>query len=366
VKVLHLVSVANAQSVPLELALAMRKRVPDTIVAAFGADGDHPSDHDADSVVCLDACGPFDLAAIARLRGLLARERPDILHLHHAVSAFWGGLVARTIRPAPLLVKTEHNDHRAQRPYQAVINAMLYPRLRAIVCNSDTTLASFSAVERLLAGDRALRIYNGLDLGRVRDRASRVRTGDGTVRIGHVGRLVEQKNQARMIEGLARARAVTGLDLRLEIVGGGPLLPDLQATARRAGVADFVEFAGAVTRGGVYERLARWDAFVMPSKFEGFCNALVEAMAAGLPIAVSDIDTLREVAGAGALRFDPADAASIGEAFARLARMDRSRDRFVERYDMTRAVDRHVALYRRLLAGLHPVAPGPLLGPESA
>jgi glycosyltransferase involved in cell wall biosynthesis len=168
----------------------------------------------------------------------------------------------------------------------------------------------------LLAGDRALRIYNGLDLGRVRDRASRVRTGDGTVRIGHVGRLVEQKNQARMIEGLARARAVTGLDLRLEIVGGGPLLPDLQATARRAGVADFVEFAGAVTRGGVYERLARWDAFVMPSKFEGFCNALVEAMAAGLPIAVSDIDTLREVAGAGALRFDPADAASIGEAFA--------------------------------------------------
>jgi hypothetical protein len=103
-------------------------------------------------VVCLDACGPVRPSRDRQAARLLARHAPDILHLHHAVSAFWGGLVALTIRPAPLLVKTEHNDHRAQRPYQAVINALLYPRFRAIVCNSDTTLASFSAVERLARG----------------------------------------------------------------------------------------------------------------------------------------------------------------------------------------------------------------------
>lgn len=351
-KVLHVVSVADTQSIPLELALALGSAAPgtgpETRVAAFYARGDHPADHDARDVVSIAAAGPFDLAAVARLRALVASLRPDILHVHHAVSAFWCALVALTIRPVPILVKTEHNDHRAQPAYQRAVNALLYPFLGAIVCNSDATLASFTGLERRLAGSRALRIYNGTDLAAVRAKSRPGRRAGPAVRIGHVGRLVPQKNQARLIRGLAAARAATGRDIRLEIVGNGPLIDELRSTARAAGVADAVVFAGALTREAVYERLADWDAFVMPSEFEGFCNALVEAMAAGLPVAVSDIDTLREVAGGRALRFDHTDPQAIGAALAELSDMPRAPLPFVERYDIAHAVARHLALYETL------------------
>ncbi len=350
-KILHLVSVADSQSIPLELALSLRKRDPGSIVAGFYARGDHPVDHDRREVAILGATGPFDIAAVVRLRNLVASHSPDIVHVHHAVSAFWCALVALTVRPVPILVKTEHNDHRGQRWHQGAVNLILYPLLRAIVCNSDATLASFSRIERWLAGTRALRIHNGLDLRRVRSNAVGASHADRVVRIGHVGRLVSQKNQARMIDGLAVARAATGRDLRLEIVGNGPLMDDLAQTAHAAGVAEAVTFTGALTREAVYERLGQWDAFVMPSEFEGFCNALVEAMAAGLPVAVSDIETLREVAGDGALRFDPEDPRSIGAAMAELVDLPRRPNRFVERYDMAHTVARHVALYEKLLAG---------------
>jgi glycosyltransferase involved in cell wall biosynthesis len=78
---------------------------------------------------------------------------------------------------------------------------------------------------------RGLRIYNGLDLGRIRAMAQGRAPRAGPIRIGHVGRLVEQKNQARLIEALARARRESGLDLRLDIVGNGPLLPELRQLA---------------------------------------------------------------------------------------------------------------------------------------
>ena len=125
-------------------------------------------------------------------------------------------------------------------------------------------------------------------------------------------------------------------------------------------------FTGALTREAVYEKLGQWDAFVMPSKFEGFCNALIEAMAAGLPVAVSDIDTLREVAGEGALRFDPYDPQAIGAAMVALVGLPRRSTRFVERYDMAHAVARHVALYEALLAGRSPsvTARLPLVGKD--
>jgi glycosyltransferase involved in cell wall biosynthesis len=355
-RILHLVSVADSQSIPLELALSLRKRDPGSRVAGFYAQGDHLEDHDRREVAVLGAKGSFDFPAIGRLRRLLVSQAPDIVHLHHAVSAFWCTLVALTVRPMPILVKTEHNDHRRQRWHQGAVNVIIYPFMRAIVCNSDATLASFSRLERWLAGTRALRIHNGMNLRQVRSKAARTTGGDHVIRIGHVGRLVAQKNQARMIEGLAIARAVTGRDLRLEIVGNGPLMDDLVRTAHAFGVSDAVVFTGALTRVAVYERLGQWDAFVMPSEFEGFCNALVEAMAAGLPVAVSDIDTLREVAGEGALRFDPYDPEAIGAAMAALVGLPRRSNRFVERYDMVHTIARHMALYEALVAGRPPFA----------
>ncbi|MEM6888571.1 MAG: glycosyltransferase [Pseudomonadota bacterium] len=348
-KIVHIVNLADAQSIPLELALAIRHRLPQTVVAGFYAQGDHPADHPDDAVVSLGARKAWDLRAVRRLARLIRVEQPDIIHVHHSVSALWATLIGLARFRRPLLIKTEHNDHRFLPWHQHVINALIYPVLSRIICNSDSTQASFTPLERWLAGGRSLRIYNGVDLRKVRTNVTPAQTPGDSIVIGNIGRLVAQKNQARLIAGLAIARARTGRDIRLEIIGHGPLRQNLEQAARAAGVAASVHFSGALPRKSVYARLSGWQGFVMASTFEGFGNALVEAMAIGLPVAVSDIDTLREVADTGAMRFDPTNPEAIGQAISELAMQPHSSGQFANRYGIEHAVEHHISLYKSLL-----------------
>lgn len=80
-----------------------------------------------------------------------------------------------------------------------------------------------------------------------------------------------------------------------------------------------VEFTGWIQREKLYELYRGARGFVYPSTFEGFGMPLLEAMAAGVPLACSDIPVLREVAGNCAIYFDPFDDAAIERALLRLA-----------------------------------------------
>ena len=92
------------------------------------------------------------------------------------------------------------------------------------------------------------------------------------------------------------------------------------------GLAGAVEFTGWIPRERLYELYQRAFAFVYPSKFEGFGLPVLEALAAGVPTACSDIPPLREVAGDAALRFDPADGAALEDAMVRVTEDARLRD----------------------------------------
>jgi len=80
-----------------------------------------------------------------------------------------------------------------------------------------------------------------------------------------------------------------------------------------------VRLTGWVPREELYELYRRAHAFIYPSTFEGFGMPVLEAMAAGVPVACSDIPPLREVVGEHALFFDPLDEGAIGAAMQRLA-----------------------------------------------
>lgn len=100
-----------------------------------------------------------------------------------------------------------------------------------------------------------------------------------------VGRLVHQKNHASVIQAWAH---VTSRYPRwtLRIVGDGPLHGDLRRLVSRLGVADSVELAPAHRNIG--KEYARASIFVLPSRHEGFPNALLEAAGSGLPCIATD------------------------------------------------------------------------------
>ena len=122
-----------------------------------------------------------------------------------------------------------------------------------------------------------------------------------------VSTLHPHKNLDGLLRAFARFRE-THSEFRLVVCGlhgfvAGPL-HDLRG---ELGLDGAVEFPGWIPRAELRELFARAWAFVYPSKFEGFGLPVLEALAAGVPTACSDIEPLAAMAADAALRFDPHD-----------------------------------------------------------
>lgn len=102
--------------------------------------------------------------------------------------------------------------------------------------------------------------------------------------VGHVGRLQYQKNQTFLLDAFCHLHEREP-NARLMLVGDGPDLTELEAKAVTLGVQNAVLFLGV--RDDVNRLLQAFDLFVMPSHFEGFGMAALEAQAAGLPCLLS-------------------------------------------------------------------------------
>jgi glycosyltransferase involved in cell wall biosynthesis len=160
-----------------------------------------------------------------------------------------------------------------------------------IACCSDHVR---SGVERYLhiPRSRLHTVYNGIDLGRFQDTTQRKRL-EGRVRLGMVARFEDHKDQPTLMRAVAELKA-RGIDAVVDLVGDGARLAEYRAFARQIGICDRVRFLGV--RRDIPELLREWDAFVFSvSPDEGLGVALIEALAAGVPVIASDVGACREV-----------------------------------------------------------------------
>jgi glycosyltransferase involved in cell wall biosynthesis len=107
-------------------------------------------------------------------------------------------------------------------------------------------------------------------------------TADGPLQAIYTGRLVGIKNLDIAIRAVAEARR-RGCDVRLTIVGDGPLKPALEELALAEGCAAAVYFTGKCSQDEVFDRLQSSDLYLFPSLKEGGVWSLMEAMSVGLP-----------------------------------------------------------------------------------
>ncbi len=142
-----------------------------------------------------------------------------------------------------------------------------------------------------------------------------------------VSTLHPHKNLDRLI----RAYAVRKRDFRLVLAGmRGFHAASLERLIVELGVADRVQLTGWISREELYHLYERAHAFIYPSTFEGFGMPVLEAMAAGIPVACSDIPPLREVAGDAALFFDPLSEDAVAGGLDRIVMDDAMRRRLAE------------------------------------
>jgi glycosyltransferase involved in cell wall biosynthesis len=186
---------------------------------------------------------------------------------------------------------------------------------KAIVRRADAIAVASHALDRKYASDMSSVIaYRSL-----RDpflfEMERSLEGRKQRTILYVGRLTGEKGPQTLVEAMASVLEATP-DAHLILAGDGPLRTELEELAANCGVAGHVEFTGWVGVEGLRELYARADVFCLPSHSEGMPGALLEALAARLPVVVTrvgDMPILVEPGGAGRV-VPPNDTESLAAA----------------------------------------------------
>ena len=300
-------------------------------------------------------------AGLAILAKDFAAHRPDIAHAFLPLPYLAGSRVARLFRvPHLVMSRRSQNDYQKKRPGLAKREHKLHRRMDMILANSrrvyDELLAEGADPERTGL------IYNGLDLDVFREppdrSAARQRLGippDALV-LAIVANLIPYKGHADLIEGLAKAQLPE--PWRLLVIGRDDGIGDhLKSQSQTLGIANNILWLGART--DVAELLGLSDIGLNVSHEEGFSNAVIEGMAAGLPMLVSDVGGNAEAVGDSGLVVPPRSPDAIAAALARLAgdsplrdRMGRAaRARAAGLFSLEACIDRYIQAYRAVLDG---------------
>jgi glycosyltransferase involved in cell wall biosynthesis len=247
----------------------------------------------------------LDVRSLSNLYSLIKRERIQILEAH----VWWACIVGRVVGRAagvPIVITNEQEMHGGATAHRGdvIFAADLTTRLSdACVHITRASMASFQdETPKVLQGNvLRRRIPNGIDARKIADmvlrtdrRAKRASLGipEGAFVIGNVGRLVPAKGQEYLLRAFAKVREKVP-NAHLVIVGWGELDGALRAQAKELGVADHVCFTGA--RLDVPELLATFDVFGFSSIHEAQGIAILEGMAAGIPVIAPAIDGIPDV-----------------------------------------------------------------------
>jgi glycosyltransferase involved in cell wall biosynthesis len=273
--------------------------------------------------------------------------------------------------PHILMSRRGLNTHFARYPGARTIERRLHRRVSVFVANARAVARQLIEEEGVPA-ERVSLISNGIDLAPFdrpfdRDRArGELSIPNGALVMIMVANLHAYKGHGDLLQALSRMTPHLRPDWVLLLagrdVGTGP---SLQALAGELGIASHVRFLGQ--RSDVPSLLRLADLAVHCSHEEGASNAVLEAMAAGLPLVVTDAGGNAEAVldGINGLVVPPRDPAALATAMLRIvedptlaARFGiASRQRVEAEYSLAGCLEKYERLYRTLLVGIEPAAP---------
>jgi glycosyltransferase involved in cell wall biosynthesis len=312
----------------------------------------------------LPAFGPKILAGILfRLSALftLWRIKPDLIHAHELLSPSYIAVFARRIFGVPVVAKVLRGgelgdlDKLQRKPFgkwRIALFRRYIDRFIVISREIDDELAHIG-----VPPDHRIHIPNGVDIERFApladDKMQKMRSSLGfssNLMAIYSGRLETEKRVNLLVDLWPRIRADHS-DAILIILGSGSQETELKRIA-----GEGICFLGQVD--DVVPYLQITDLFILPSITEGLSNALLEAMAVGLPVIVTDVGGASDVVehGVSGLLIAPDDPAQLEEMIARvlddatyrLQLGHQARQRIAVDFALTTTLDRLMALYKQI------------------
>ncbi len=256
--------------------------------------------------------------SVLALRHLLASRRFDVVNAHSSTDAWCTAIACGTLRGAPALVRTRHIS--AHVPRNAATR-WLYNRATVRIVTTGERLREQVIAEAGSDPRRVVSIPTGIDIERFApgDRAAaRAQLGlpAAAAIVGIVATLRSWKGHRYLLEAIARLQRPGVL---LVVVGDGPQRAALEAHAAELRLGQAVHFAG--DRTDVDEWMRAFDVFCLPSYAnEGVPQALMQAMACGLPVVTTPVGSIEEIVrdGATGVIVAPEDAGRLATALAAL------------------------------------------------
>jgi glycosyltransferase involved in cell wall biosynthesis len=316
-------------------------------------------------VHCLWRQPGLDVGMAVKLARYCKERSIDVIHAHQCTPWFYSAL-SRLIHRAPKLVFEEHGRFfpEVQNRKRALFNKLVIePLTHRMVAISEDTKRRLEKYEGL-DGARIEVVYNG---ARARERLDpaereRLREGFGVGRedflVGTVGRCDPIKNLPLLLESIGRARE-SASNVRGLIVGNGPVFEEMKGMRDRYGLSAAVAMPGYRLDA---ERLIQcMDLFVLSSFSEGTSVALLEAMAAGVPVAATRVGGNPEIVEEGGTGWMvPSDSvAPLAAAILEAVRDGRKRERlgeagfkrFEEKFGYEAMIDNYRGIYAALQSG---------------
>jgi glycosyltransferase involved in cell wall biosynthesis len=296
-------------------------------------------------------------AALA-FRRFLRQKKVDIVQTFFESSDLWAGFVTKTMSKAKLIwSRRDMGILRARKHHVAY--RLMAGTPDAVFAVSEQVRHHCIQVDRI-DPTRVQTIYNGLNLEDWSARSRPTKTA-GKALVTTVGNIRRVKGHDVFIK--AAASVVQQFPNVSFSIAGEVLDPayfaELQALIRDLNLSEHFHFAGGVTN--LREHLFAADIFVLPSRSEGFSNALVEAMAASIPVVATEVGGNAEAVTEGVSGFlvPPDDPAALSGAIAKLlANPSLARDMgaagkalVAEKFTIDAMMNRITSAYRSLLTG---------------
>lgn len=268
--------------------------------------------------------GRIDLRAAARLWMALRRKQFDVIHTHNGRTALLA-TIASSLAGRGRIINTQHfltPAHTQLRGIKAMVSHALH---RWIAKRAYQTIAISEAVRRSIAerqaspGDKVCVVLNGVSDPQLSSLAPRaaVRAAfgipDDAPLVITSARLEREKGVETLIEAMSDV-ALQMPSCRCLVAGEGLAREWLQADLERRGLSQVVTLVGFQT--DIHSLMAAADVFVLPSAFEPFGLALIEAMAVARPVIASRAGGPLEIIadGISGLLFSPGDAGDLASA----------------------------------------------------
>lgn len=301
----------------------------------------------------------LDPWAYLRLKRFLRAWRPDVVHTWLFAANAYGRAAALQCGVSHILAGERCVDP-WKASYELAIDRFLARRTEWIIVNSSGVRDFY--IGHGLPSEKFVCIPNGVELPAPSDFPRAALLAELSLPpqarlIGAVGRLWPQKRVADLIWAADLLKVVRD-DVHLLVIGDGPLRNKLLKFRHQVRIEDKVHFLGH--RDDVPRLMPHFDVLWLASGYEGLPNVVLEAMAAAVPVVATDIPGNRDLVQAdhtgylvpvgGRAEFaratqkildDPALARRLGAA---------AREFVAREWSVRRMIDRHVALYRELLA----------------